>query len=130
MITFSKRLAGFAGLGVVTFVAVAAVAYAAVTWGPDRPTFTSANPPSYITFNSMTNNPTWGDERFLVKARDVNASPNTYSTKMNVTDNQELLVAVYFHNNAASSLNLVDKNTKVQVNLPSGSTAAKELKAT
>lgn len=129
MLTFTKRLAGFVGLGVVTTIAVAAVAYAAVTFGPSRSTFTWAKPATYITFNSITDNPTWGDERYLVKARDVNAGTNTYSTKMSVTDNQELVVAVYFHNNAAANLNLVAKNTKVKVNLPSGSAASQELKA-
>ncbi|MBI2007992.1 hypothetical protein HYS85_02025 [Candidatus Saccharibacteria bacterium] len=129
MNTFSKRLAGFVGLGIVTSAAVAAVAYAAVTFGPSRPTFTWANPATYITFNSITDNPVWGDERFLVKARDVNAGTNTYSTKMSVADNQELLVAVYFHNNAAANLNLVAKNTKVRVDLPSGTASNQELKA-
>ena len=129
MSTFTKRLAGFAGLGVVTSVTVAAVAYAAVTWGPSRPTFTWTNTADYITFNSIIDNPSYGDERFLVKARDVNAATNTYSTKMNVADNQELVVAVYFHNNAAANLNLVAKNTKVKVDLPSGTAASQELKA-
>lgn len=129
MNTFSKRLAGFVGLGIVTTIAVAAVAYAAVSFGPSRPTFTWAKPATYITFNSITDNPVWGDERFLVKARDVNAGSNTYSTKMSVSDNQELLVAVYFHNNAAANLNLVAKNTKVKVDLPSGTAASQELKA-
>lgn len=129
MNTFSKRLAGFVGLGIVTTIAVAAVAYAAVSFGPSRPTFTWAKPATYITFNSITDNPVWGDERFLVKARDVNAGSNTYSTKMSVTDNQELLVTVYFHNNAAANLNLVAKNTKVKVNLPSGTASSQELKA-
>ncbi|MEX1059159.1 MAG: hypothetical protein WEC17_01885 [Candidatus Saccharimonadales bacterium] len=129
MNTFSKRLAGFVGLGIVTSVAVAAIAYAAVTFGPSRPTFTWAKPATFITFNSITDNPTWGDERFLVKARDVNAAPSTLSTKMSVTDNQELLVAVYFHNNAAANLNLVAKNTKVKVDLPSGTASNQELKA-
>lgn|GEM_PF-3144311 len=127
---FSKRRAGFVGLGVLTTVAVAAVASAAVTFGPDRPTFTWANPASYITFNSITDNPFWGDERYVVKVRDVNASTNASSTKMTVTDNQEVLVTVYFHNNAAAKLNLVAKNTKVQVNLPSVTAANQELKAT
>lgn len=129
MSIFSKRLAGFAGLGIVTSIAVAAVAYAAVSFGPSRPSFTWADPATYITFNSITDNPVWGDERYLVKARDVNASTNTYSTHQSVTAGQELLVAVYFHNNAAANLNLVAHNTKVKVNLPSGTAASQELKA-
>ncbi len=129
MNTFSKRLAGFLGLGVVTTAVVASIAYAAVTWGPDRPTFTWAKPATYVTFNSITDNPVWGDERYIVKARDANASTSTYSTKVNVTDNEELVVSVYFHNNAASNLNLVSQNTKVKVNMPTGPAASQELKA-
>lgn len=129
MRTFSKGLLGFTVLGLVTTVAVAAVAYAAVTFGPSRPTFTWDKPATFITFNSITNSPTWGDERYLVKARDVNAGSNTYTTSMNVTDNQELLVTVYFHNNAAANLNLIARNTKVKVELPSGTAASKEIKA-
>ena len=130
MRTLIKRAAGLLGLALVTSLAVTAIAQAAVTWGPSRPTYTWANPASKITFNSITDNPVWGDERFLVKARDANAATNTYSTSMTVTDNQELVVAVYFHNNASSDLQLVAKNTKVKVNLPSGTSASKELKAT
>lgn len=129
MNTFSKALAGFTGLGIVTSVAVAAVAYAAVTFGPDRPTFTWAKPANYITFNSITDNPFWGDERFIVKARDVSAASSANTTKMSVADNQEVLVTVYFHNDAGASHNLVAKNTKVKVNLPSGTAANQELKA-
>jgi hypothetical protein len=119
----------FATVAVLFAVAMTTSVLAAVSFGPSRPTFTWNHPATFITFNSITDNPVWGDERFLVKARDVNAAPSTLSTKMTVNDNQELLVAVYFHNNAASNLNLVAKNTKVKVNLPSGSATNQEIKA-
>lgn len=115
---FSKRRVGITALGVFTGLAFSAIAYATPAFGPSRPTFTWANPATYITFNSITDSPVWGDERYVVKARDVNAGTNTYSNNVAVTDNQELLVTTHFHNNAASSLNLVAKNTKVKVALP------------
>ena len=118
---FSKRNGILAALGVGLGLAVTTIAYAAPTFGPSRPTFTWANPAHYITFNSITDNPTWGDERYVVKARDVNASTSTYSNNVAVTDGEELLVTTYFHNNAASNLNLVAKNTAVRVALPNGS---------
>lgn len=117
---FSKRNGLIAALGVGLGLAVTAVAYATPTFGPSRPTFTMSNPAHYITFNSITDNPVWGDERYVVKARDASASTSTYSNSVNVTDGEELLVTTYFHNNAASNLNLVATNTRVRVTLPTG----------
>ncbi|OGL35003.1 hypothetical protein A3F38_02885 [Candidatus Saccharibacteria bacterium RIFCSPHIGHO2_12_FULL_48_21] len=118
---FTKRKVGLIGLGIATGLALTAVVYAA-TFGPSRPTFTWANPAGYITFNSITDNPFWGDERYVIKARDAsNPSSSANTNSIQVIDGQELLVTTYFHNNAKSNLNLVAKNTKVRVALPSGS---------
>ena len=38
-------------------------------WGPDRTTFTMANPATHVTFNSITDNPKHGDERNFVQIR-------------------------------------------------------------
>src|SRR6266404_609542 len=118
---FSKRRAGVIGLGLVAGLAASAIVQAAVTFGPSRPTFTWANPASYITFNSITDNPTWGDERQLIKARDVNSPTTAYATSTAVTDNEEVVLAVYFHNDAASNLNLTATGTKVKFVLPGSS---------
>lgn len=118
---FSKRRAGIVGLGLVTGLALSAIVHAAVTFGPTRPTFTWANPAPYITFNSITDNPVWGDERQLIKSRDINAPTSAYSTSTQVTDNEEVVLAIYFHNNAASNLNLTATNTQVKFALPSDS---------
>jgi len=128
MRTFSsKRLAGLFGLALVAGIALTAVAYAAVTWGPSRSTFTWAHPATYITFNSFTDNPVWGDERFFIKARDVNAGTSTYTNSIKVSDNQELLVTTFFHNNADSGLNLTATGVRAKVTLPSGSNAQPRL---
>ena len=120
MRTFSirKRLGLTTVLALVS-LGIAGIVYAAVTFGPSRPTFTWANPATYITFNSITDNPVWGDERQLLKVRDVNADPSAYATQAQVSDNQEVVLAVYFHNNAASNLNLIAHNTTVKFALPS-----------
>lgn len=125
----SKRRTGFIGLVLATGIALAAVVSAAVTWGPSRPTFTWHQPATGIHFNSITDNPLWGDERYVVKARDINAGTNTYSTSVQVQDNQEFLVTTYFHNNAASDLNLVATNTRVKVQLPTTTATTGELKS-
>jgi len=116
------------GLGLATALAVSAVAYAA-TFGPSRPTFTWLNTANYITFNSITDNPTWGDERFVVKARDASLGSSANSTNVQVKDGQELLVTTYFHNNAAANLNLVAKNTRVRVALPSSDSSSQSIKS-
>ena len=42
-------------------------------WGPQRPSFTMEEPASYPTFNSITNNPTIGDEHDFVRVGQINA---------------------------------------------------------
>ncbi len=102
--------------------AVAAVVLPAtlLAWGPSRPTFTEQVPASYITFNSITNNSTYGDERYFASVKDT----ANLSTAGGWTDNQtvepgkEYLVRIYVHNNAASNLNLVAKNVRASVSMP------------
>ena len=48
-----KRAAAICGL-----VAVVMVPLAIYAWGPSRETFTIEKPATYVTFNSITNNPT------------------------------------------------------------------------
>lgn len=102
--------------GIVTGIAAASAVAVHAGWGPDRPTFTWAHPATYVTFNSMTDNPKYGDERPFYDVRDANS--NTNQDKINVHDNQELVFRVYYHNNAASNLNKVAKNTHVSMLLP------------
>src|SRR5687768_17211594 len=61
-----KRSALVAGLFVATLVPATLFA-----WGPDRPTYTMENPAPHVTFNSMTNNPNYGDEREFVTVKDL-----------------------------------------------------------
>lgn len=87
-------------------------------WTPDRTTFTWQNPASYITFNSITDNPVVGDERAFYTVRDAAASTSTYADSISVSNNQELVLRIYFHNNAGANLGLVAHNTRVKINLP------------
>lgn len=74
-------------------------------WGPSRPTFTTQTPASYVTFNSITNNPAHGDERNFMRVREATAPNSTYTDEIAVTPGKEYVVYVYYHNNASSSLN-------------------------
>lgn len=123
-------------LGMTAFVvATASLTGVAFAWGPDRPTYTIQQPADHVTFNSITNNPNYGDERTFFDAKDAtNTGVGGFVDKMNVQDGQELLLRVYVHNNAADNLNDpnftgpgVAHNTKVRVYLPTAT--AKDLRA-
>lgn len=101
-------------------IAVAAFAASSFAWGPtDRATFTVNSPAPYITFDSITDNPNYGDERNFSIVKDA-ASTNAadWRDTLAVQDGKEYLVRIYVHNNASANLNLVAKNTRASVNLP------------
>ncbi len=110
--TRSKIVAGLIIGGAVLVPAAGSLA----GFGPNRPTFTWANPATYITFNSMTDNPSVGDERTFYTAYE--AGTTNHVDQIKVRDNQEIILRAYYHNNAASNLNLVATNTRVKMNLP------------
>ncbi len=88
-------------------------------YGPDRPTYTIADPADHITFNSITDNPNWGDERNSVLVRDATStSNNDWRDEATVQDGKEYSVKMIVHNNAADHLNLVATNTRVNADVP------------
>jgi uncharacterized repeat protein (TIGR01451 family)/LPXTG-motif cell wall-anchored protein len=89
---------------VVAMIAAAVVVPIAVmAYGPERPTFTGANPAPYVTFNSITDNPDVGDERNFVRVKP--AGEGTYGENVNVEAGKSYDVMVYYHNNASTGLN-------------------------
>ena len=88
----------------VTMLAAAIIVPAAVfAWGPDRPTFTMAHPAPYVTFNSITDNGSVGDERNFVRVRE--SGVGNYTDNANLQAGKTYDVMVYYHNNASSGLN-------------------------
>lgn len=77
----------------------------ASAWGPERPTFTMAEPASYPTFNSIIDNPTIGDERDFVRVGEINADVTSLKNEIEVIPGKQYLVYVYFHNNASATYN-------------------------
>ena len=73
-------------------------------WGPERPTFTWLEPASYVTFNSITNNPTLGDERNFVRVREAGTN-DVFTDSVDLKVGKEYEVYIYYHNNASASLN-------------------------
>jgi len=101
-------------VGIISAIAVAfaisgnAWALVDTPWGPERATFTWADPAPYATFNSITDNPQLGDERNFVRVWKV-------ADNMEMTDDVQLSelqdevelevgktygVYIYYHNNA------------------------------
>ncbi len=109
----------------VVIVGISAVAVNA--WSPERPTYTMANPADHVTFNSITDNPDYGDERPFFDAIENKTGNTQYSDKLKVADGQELVMRMYVHNNAKTSLNDasqgykgIARDTKVKIFLPTG----------
>ena len=103
----------------VAFVIVAMLPGAVRAYGPERQTFTIENPASFITFNAITNNPNYGDERNFLLVKDAeNTAPGGWSDDLAVVSGKEYLVRLYVHNNASANLNLVATNTRVMANVP------------
>ncbi|MEO5949828.1 MAG: LPXTG cell wall anchor domain-containing protein [Candidatus Saccharimonadales bacterium] len=95
-----KRTAGLAIIAAAVLVPAALFA-----WGPDRPTFTMEVPASYVTFNSITNNPTQGDERNFVQIKEDTAPASAYGENVTLQPGKTYDVYSFYHNNAASNLN-------------------------
>lgn len=113
-----KRLKALVLMAVVAVTAPAAV----LAWGPDRELFTMEEPASYVTFNSITNNPTHGDERNFVQVKQSDASNSTYADSIALTPGKKYSVYVYYHNNAADSYNAsgegIAKDSFARVEIP------------
>ena len=74
------------------------------SWGPtDRETFTWQNPSTFVTFNSITDNPVIGDERNFVRVRE--AGTGTYGDSVDLEVGKTYEVYIYVHNNSSANLN-------------------------
>lgn len=115
------------GLAAVAVTAsVPATSFAA--FGPaNRATFTCSTPTAcvgadYVTFNSFTNAPNYGDERAFFDGKDVTDVNGKFTDVMNVKNGQEIHLRVYVHNNADPKRTeagaAIAKNTTVLVQLP------------
>lgn len=115
--------------GIATAVAVP---LAVSAYGPERATFTMDSPASYVTFNSITNNPDIGDERNFVAARVDNGSSaglnNVWNAnEITAVDGESYFVRMYVHNNAAANLNLVAENVRAHAAIPTGTATSQTI---
>jgi len=105
-------------------------AFAADSWGPqDRETFTWESPASYATFNSITDNPSLGDERNFVRVcevedgeeYDAEAKLSKCDDELELEVGKEYKVYIYYHNNGAANLGskVMATGVKVASQMPS-----------
>ncbi len=117
--TFIKRIPKKASLLVLILAAAIIIPANLFAWGPDRPTYTIEHPADHVTFDSITNNPDYGDERNFVTIKDASVPGlSSWSDELQVQNGKEYLVRMYVHNNAASNLNLVAKDVTARFNVP------------
>lgn len=125
----NTKLARISALIASFLVAIILPASMIYAWGPDRETFTIEKPASFITFNSITNNPKQGDERKFVRVKESTAPDSAYGDTAALTPGKEYTVYIYYHNNAAINYNLTALNTYAKAEIPSivkkGSTGTK-----
>jgi uncharacterized repeat protein (TIGR01451 family)/LPXTG-motif cell wall-anchored protein len=119
ILSIIKRTPRLTSLVVAILAAAVIVPATLLAWGPDRPTFTVDKPAGYITFNSITNNPNYGDERNFVTIKDAkDKNEGGWVDSIKVKDGKEYYVRMYVHNNAAENLDLVAKNVTAKFNIP------------
>lgn len=87
-------------------------------WGPERPLFADAVTPTYLLFNSVTDNPNVGDERAFFVIRDASITEDGgWQTQVKVERGHRYLLRIYVRNNSAYP-GAVATGTRVMVNLP------------
>lgn len=92
-------------LAAIVFVNLICFATNASAWGPERPTFTMESPATYPVFNSITNNPTIGDERDFVRVGEIRSDVTSLKNEVEIIPGKQYLVYIYFHNNASATYN-------------------------
>ncbi len=108
---YKTRRGVFGVLGTVATLGASLLGFTSVSaWGPERSTFTMQSPATYPTFNSITDNPTIGDERDFVRVGEINADVTDLKNEVEVVPGRQYLVYIYFHNNASSTFNDSDHN--------------------
>ena len=106
----NKKISTILTVGVFTLVMGVLSGASASAWGPERTTFTMEKPATYPTFNSITDNPTIGDERDFVRVGEINADVTNLKNEVKVVPGREYLVYIYFHNNASATFNTKEHN--------------------
>lgn len=137
MKTFFAAIKRSPKLAALTAALVGAIVVPAalLAWGPDRPTYTMAQPSDHVVFNSITDNPRHGDERNFVQIRE--AGVGNYVEDIQLVPGKEYEVYSFYHNNASQILNDeahnfagVAQNAKMRVQMPADVQAGQKARFT
>lgn len=101
--------------GVTMVLAAVLIPATLFAWGPGRTLYTMDKPADHVTFNSITDNPNYGDERNFVTVKDPKTGK--YVDTVNVEPGKEYTVRVLVHNNAATNLNESGKGVALDTTL-------------
>ena len=113
---YTKKLT----LSATTIAAIGLVGAGSVfAWGPERDTYTMESPAPRAVFNSITDNPTIGDEREFVRIGTLKSGDSlddldslVARTEMKssvvIEPGKQYLVSIYYHNDAGSNKNTED----------------------
>ncbi len=105
-LTHTSKISLFAILATAAAaVATSAISTSVSAWGPERDTYTMEAPASSATFNSITNNPTIGDERDFVRVGQINADVTDLTNEAEILPGHQYLVYIYYHNDASATYN-------------------------
>lgn len=116
-----SKILGLGLMALATVLPQGAVFAASEVWGPqNRPTYTWAKPADHPTFNSMTDNPSMGNERNFVRIREAGTG-STFLDKVEVVAGKKYEVNIYIHNNASASLNANGQGMAKDVRLSTSS---------
>jgi uncharacterized repeat protein (TIGR01451 family) len=101
---------------------------AAGAWGPDRKVFTMEAPAEQVTFNSISNNPVYGDERNFVVASEKGAS--SWADGVPAERGKEYLIRLFVHNSALEKQEFKALDVTASVELPENFAKTIEVKGT
>jgi hypothetical protein len=92
-------------------------------WGPPRPTFTEEKPAPYAVFDSITDEPTFGDERYFLQCHDEDN--DDWRANLVAVNGHTYECAIWFDNDVSPSIDNGNPaaslhNARVRVVLPSG----------
>ncbi len=92
-------------------------------WGPERKkTYTWKHPASFPVFNSITDNPYWGDERNFLQCKDTAKNGQSWGDELVAKDGHTYECSLYIGNDVAPNLdaNVAGKlqNARVRLSLP------------
>lgn len=111
LFTIARSFASKRGLSIAAIAAaVITIPATLYAWGPDnRATFTMQNPATYVTFNSITDNPVHGDERNFVQIRNFTDN-GKFGEHVALEAGKEYEVYVFYHNDASENYNDAEHN--------------------